>query len=191
VSGGGSLIAYETGRELEARHQQVTAVAALDYVFRPGVVNSLNGISAAADNIKDFLTVASHMTVVTRLLAGGQAEGLTEQAAAQLVAQLEQTLAADDNRAARGAAIKQFIATAVAPAISTAALRAFNTLGKAMNYDPLTGRGPSAPLLQAPVVVVRAEDQSSWMQIFRMGNGPDVSPRDLGWCQSSAAGPPP
>jgi len=187
--GRGSLIAYELGRELEARHQQVTAVAALDYVFRPGVVRSPGSFTAGSDSIKDFLTVSSHMTVVTRLLAGGRAEGLSEQAAAQLVAQLEQTLAANDNRAARGAAIKQFISTAVAPAIATAALRAFNTLGKAMNYDPLTGRGSGTPLLQAPVTVVRAEDQEFMDAIFRMGNGPDVSPRDLGWHQSSAAGP--
>eukprot|EP00775_Hariotina_reticulata_P013314 gene13314-13443_t len=187
--GRGSLIAYELGRELEARQQRVTAVAALDYVFRPGVVRSPGSFTAASDSIKDFLTVSSHMTVVTRLLAGGRAEGLSEQAAARLVAQLEQTLAADDNRAARSAAIKQFISSAVAPAIATAALRAFNTLGKAMNYDPLTGRGLGAPLLQAPLVVVRAEDQEFMDAIFRMGNGPDVSPRDLGWHQASAVGP--
>jgi thioesterase domain-containing protein len=183
--GRGSLIAYEIGRELEARKQAVTAVAALDYVFRPGTVNS----SSAAPAAKDFLTVASHMTVATRLLAGGRAEGLSEEAAAQVVAELEQTLAADETRAGRAAAIKAFIATAVAPAISEAALRAFDTLGRAMNYDPVSGRGPAAPLLQAPVVIARAADQEFMDGIFRQGNAPGVSARDLGWHQASAAGP--
>jgi thioesterase domain-containing protein len=183
--GRGAYVAYETARELEIRGQVVSGVAALDVPFQTSSSAASSSSSSSSGGGKDIVPADMHIAVQRRYLSAGLHDGLTEAAAEQMLQQLHASLASADSLAARKAALNAFMTAALSPAILATATHAVNTFSKAIGHDGLIARGAAAPLLQAPIVVVRSSDIELMLSVSK---GQGEGSKDLGWHLGTAAG---